>query len=76
MTEKLTSVRLQDGLWHAIYPTATRTLCGRVTSKHRGPGRKWPPTCATCAAVAVAFHRIDGSAPRHWKLSRHMRAAA
>jgi len=53
-----------DDLWHARYPTATRTLCDKPAIVHLG--RKWAPTCEPCVDTARAFDRIDGSCPPHW----------
>lgn len=64
--ELLTSQRGTDGLWHAHYPTAARTLCNLVV-KPVARGRKWPPTCGVCARTARAFDRIDSSCPPHWR---------
>ena len=62
--EVLTAVWM-DGAWHAIYPTATTTLClQRCTA--RGTTEAFP-TCETCARVAVRMHEIDKSCPASWK---------
>lgn len=65
--ERLTSERL-DGEWHAIYPTASRTLCGlQFDMATRRRGRRCAPTCPVCLAATAAFDRIDGSAPERWR---------
>jgi hypothetical protein len=63
--EILTSERGSDGLWHARYPTATVTLCGRKTVGFK-KGRKRPPTCANCCNTARRFDEVDGTMPDHW----------
>lgn len=64
--EVLTSELHDDGLWHARYPTAKRTLCSRETLQAR-PNRFTPPTCSGCASVSRVFDRIDGSMPAGWR---------
>lgn len=66
--ELLTSQRI-GALWHAVYPSAERTLCG-LAKQPSLPGRKWPPTCPVCAETARAFDEIDGSCPPHWGRDR------
>jgi hypothetical protein len=63
--ELLRSERHRDGRWHAVYPTATLTLCGRE-KESQGKGRPGQPTCLRCLGTALAFRRIDGSAPVAW----------
>jgi len=63
--ELLTSQRNPDGVWHARYPTAVFTLCGKPTTPLR-PGSRKPPTCDVCATTAQVFHQVDGSMPAHW----------
>lgn len=75
MGELLTTQHDTDGLWHARYRTARRTLCG-LPARSNGPGRNWPPTCHRCITTGLAFHRIDGSAPDHWGWPSRQRAAA
>jgi len=64
--EILTSQRGTDGLWHALYPSATKTLCNR-DALPLTKGRRYPPTCGVCAKTARRFDRIDGTAPAHWR---------
>ena len=63
--EQLSS-RFLDGEWHAIFPSAGRTLCLRAAPP-RSAGRCWTPTCAVCLRKARAFHSIDPVLPPHWK---------
>jgi hypothetical protein len=58
--ETLQSERHADGLRHAIYPTATMTLCGRA---REGASSRTLPTCVPCHEVAAVYFRIDRSAP-------------
>lgn len=64
--ELLTSELGDDGHWHARYPTARQTLCGRQPAAPRR-GRKSAPTCGSCSKTARRFDRIDGSMPAMWK---------
>lgn len=59
----LASVEL-DGLLHAAYPDATRSLCGLPVPDGRG---RSAPTCAVCVETAIAFDEIDCSVPDHWR---------
>ena len=63
--ETLTSQQGTDHQWHAHYPSATRTLCGRDVLP---PviGGKLPPDCGKCARTARRFHRIEPCQPAHW----------
>jgi hypothetical protein len=61
--ETLQSERHADGLRHAIYPTATMTLCGRA---REGASSRTLPTCVPCHEVAAVYFRIDRSAPAWW----------
>lgn len=58
----------RGGVSHAIYPTASRTLCsmhddelGDVVN-----GLEHTPDCLVCVTTAAAFDRIDRSAPSTW----------
>lgn len=72
--ETLTSQRGDDGRWHAHYPTATRTLCGRDVQPS-SPGRRYPPDCGVCAKTARRFHAIEPCQPMHWLPEFEMDAA-
>lgn len=65
--EFMTSERHDDGLWHARYPSALQTLCGRVALAEALLGRRRAPTCGVCAKVARRFDRIDRSCPDYWR---------
>jgi hypothetical protein len=57
-----------DGARHAIYPTASRTLCGvsdDALDVHGG-GDESMPDCLVCALTAQAYDRVDHSAPPAW----------
>lgn len=62
--ERLTSTTI-NGTIHARYRTGDRTLCGKDAPRHEP--NHWLPDCGTCARVARAFDRIDGSMPDHWR---------
>lgn len=68
--ERLESELGTDGLWHARYPSATRTLCGSET---RADGSSTVsarlPSCVECSRVAVRWDRVDGSMPAHWRVA-------
>jgi hypothetical protein len=65
--EKLGTVRI-DGVFHAVYPTAERTLC----LLERPDAGKLPdlwgltPTCFECLLVTDAWNHIDHAAPVYW----------
>lgn len=63
--ELLTSAPDGDGVVHAFYASAERTLCNRPKPLRV---KGWParPTCETCVTTARAFHRIDGACPTNW----------
>lgn len=63
--ESLTSVRLKEQ-WHAIYPSAERTLCLEQADT-TAVGRRYPPTCSICIALAKDLDAIDGAIPSHWR---------
>ncbi len=63
--ELLTSQLHDDGLWHAHYASARKTLCMRLVQPVSA-GRRFPPTCGRCSKIARRFHRIDKSMPAHW----------
>lgn len=51
---------------HAIYPTASTTLCGVSRDQVEELGGSLPPVCEPCFETAHVFHRIDRSAPAKW----------
>lgn len=63
--ELLTSAPDGEGVVHAFYPTATRTLCNQPTPLNV-KGWAVKPTCEACVTTARAWHRIDGCCPAHW----------
>jgi hypothetical protein len=60
--EELLTSQCEGALWHARYPSALFTLCGRE-AVGSGDGE---PTCGVCVTTAVRFDEIDGSVPAHW----------
>jgi hypothetical protein len=64
--ELLSSDLGDDGLWHARYPSASKTLCGQ-TAPERKRGRRVPPDCGKCGRAARMFDRIDRSMPNAWR---------
>jgi hypothetical protein len=57
-----------EGTRHAIYPTASFTLCS-MSDDQLGDvvdGSDEAPDCLVCATAAAAFDRIDRSAPDSW----------
>jgi hypothetical protein len=60
--EELLTSQCEGALWHARYPSALFTLCGRE-AVGSGDGE---PTCGVCVTTAVRFGEIDGSVPAHW----------
>lgn len=68
-SEQLTS-ELIGGRWHAVYPTAGRTLCGLQMPDARKHGRRYPPDCGVCSLAARRFERIDAETiPGYWKVA-------
>jgi hypothetical protein len=64
--ETLTSALDGGGIRHAIYPTASRTLCSKTDEALDVRGDTRPPDCLACATAAAAFDHIDNSAPSDW----------
>jgi hypothetical protein len=64
-------VREQEGVTHAAYPDAPRTLCSRPVVELEPVGRDpRPPACEPCERTARRFDRIDSSAPAGWFRAR------
>lgn len=77
MTEQLATMLDEGGLLHAIYPSATNSLCGLDVDELEQPrvrDRSAPPGCGDYYATAERFDRIDRSAPSHW--FRHLVATS
>jgi hypothetical protein len=53
---------------HAIYPTASRALCGALDDALdvHGGANESQPDCLPCATAAAAIDKIDRSAPASW----------
>ena len=64
--EKLQTVHDTGGATHAVYPTATLTLCGLSRASTKASLKSDTPSCGLCATAAREFRRIDRSAPAHW----------
>lgn len=73
--EILTSAPDGDGVIHAFYPSASRTLCNQAAPPRV---KGWPvrPTCEECVTTGRAWHRIDSCCPPHWHGLQVLKEAA
>jgi hypothetical protein len=55
-----------QGVTHAAYPSARKTLCGVARELVDAVGASLLPSCGPCASTARKFRRIDRSAPAEW----------
>lgn len=66
--EQLAIAVTDDEALHAMYPTASYTLCGIADDRivDVADGHNDRPDCLVCATTAAAFDRIDRTAPATW----------